>query len=117
MPAAFYLAKIKMTSKFLSMCSRRNDSLDEDHFRPITTSAHQGVGIIAMQRRSNWKPVIVSGGHRAENGKVGAKGAPTGGEDRLVDIRFAMGAALALGLPALIGVGIYLVVIAVLRLS
>jgi hypothetical protein len=70
-----------------------------------------------MQQRSNWKPVIVSDGYRAENGKVGAKAPPTGDEDRLLDNRFTIGAALALGLSALIGVGIYLVVTAVLRLS
>jgi hypothetical protein len=70
-----------------------------------------------MQQRSNWKPVIVSDGYRAENGKVGAKAPPTGDEDRLLDIRFTIAAALALGLPALIGVGIYLVVTAVVRLS
>jgi hypothetical protein len=70
-----------------------------------------------MQRRANWKPIIVPNGHRAENGKVNAKGAPTRNEDGLVDIRFTVAAALALGLPALIGVGIYLVVNAVLRLS
>ena len=70
-----------------------------------------------MQRRSNWKPVIVSDSHRAENGKVGPKAAPSGEEDRLVDIRFTIGAALALGLPALIGFGLYFVAHAVLRLS
>ena len=70
-----------------------------------------------MQSRPNWKPVIVSDGHRAENGKVGTKGAQTGDEDRLVDIRFTIGAALALGLPALIGAVLYLAVIIVLRLS
>jgi hypothetical protein len=66
-----------------------------------------------MQRRPNWKPVIVSGGHRAENGK----GAPTGYEDRLVDIRFTIAAALALGLPALIAATLNLAVTVVLRLS
>ena len=64
-----------------------------------------------MQRRPNWKPVIVPNGHRAaDNGKVGAKGAPTRDKDRLVDIRFTIGAALVLGLPALIGAGLYLAV-------
>jgi hypothetical protein len=70
-----------------------------------------------MQRRSNWKPVIVSDSHRAENGKVGSKAAPTGDEDRIIDIRFTIGAALALGLPALIGAGLYLAVIVALRLN
>jgi hypothetical protein len=76
-----------------------------------------GAEEIAMKRRPNWKPVIVSDGHRAENGKAGAKAAPTGDEDRLVDIRFTIAAAVALGLPALIGAGLYLVVTVVLRLS
>jgi hypothetical protein len=93
-------------------------------------AAQFGVGIIAMQRRPNWKPVIVASGHRAENGKIG-KGetishaaevftwvnGPTGGEDRLGDIRFTIGAALVLGLPALIGAGLYLAVTIALRLS
>jgi hypothetical protein len=61
-----------------------------------------------MQRRPNWKPVIVSDAYRAEIGKVGAKRAKTKGERRLFDIRFTIGAALALGLPALIGAGLYL---------
>jgi hypothetical protein len=78
-----------------------------------------------MQR--NWKPVIVPNGHRAENGKVGkgetishvahSKGAPTGDEDRFVDIRFTIATALALGLPAPIAAGLYLTVTAALRLS
>jgi hypothetical protein len=73
-----------------------------------------------MERRSNWKPVIVPNGRRAENGKIGkdetiphaaqSKGAPTGDEDRLGDIRFTIGVAVALGLPALIGAGLYLAV-------
>jgi hypothetical protein len=77
-----------------------------------------GVGIIAMQRRPNWKPVIVPSGHRDENPAMsGAKGVQTGDEDRLVDIRFTIGAALALGLPALIGAVLYLAVTVLLRLS
>lgn len=89
-----------------------------------------GVGIIAMQRRPNWKPVIVPSGYRAENGKIG-KGetishaaevftwvnGPTEREDRLGDIRFTIGVALALGLPALIGAVLYLAVTVLLRLS
>ena len=47
----------------------------------------------------------------------GAKGAQTADEDRLVDIRFTIAAALALGLPALIGALLYLVVTVLLRLS
>jgi hypothetical protein len=80
-----------------------------------------------MQRRPNWKPVIVPSGHRAENGKIGrgetipraalSKDAPAGDEDRLGDIRFTIGVALALGLPALVGAGLYLAVTVVLRLS
>jgi hypothetical protein len=80
-----------------------------------------------MQRRPNWKPVIVESGDRADNGKVDegetishaaqSTGAPTGDEDRLVDIRFTIAAALALGLPALIGAGLDLAVTVVLRLS
>jgi hypothetical protein len=46
----------------------------------------------------------------------GAKGVQNGDEDRLVDIRFTIGAALALGSPALIGAVLYLAV-TVLRLS
>jgi hypothetical protein len=69
---------------------------------------------IAMQRRPNWKPFIVPKSPRAESGKVGTK---AGDEDRLVDIRFTIAAALALGLPALIGAGLYLAVTVLLRLS
>jgi hypothetical protein len=89
-----------------------------------------GVGIIAMQRRPNWKPVIVPSGHRAENGKIGKEetishaaevftwvNSRTGDEDRLGDIRFTIGVALVLGLPALIGAGLYLGATVVLRLS
>jgi hypothetical protein len=76
------------------------------------------VGIIAMQRRPNWKPVIVPSGHRDENpGMFGAKDVQTADEDRLVDIRFTIAAALALGFPALIGAVLYLVVTVLLRLS
>jgi hypothetical protein len=80
-----------------------------------------------MQRRSNWKPVIVPNGDGAEDGNVGegepisdaarSKGAPTGDEDRLVDIRFTIATLLALGLPALIGAGLYLAAAALLRSS
>jgi hypothetical protein len=81
--------------------------------------------MIAMQR--NWKPVLIPN-HRADNGNADEgqtnfhaaqfNGAPsTGDEDKLADIRFVIGAALALGSPALIGAGIYLAVTAVLRLS
>jgi hypothetical protein len=38
---------------------------------------------------------------------------PTGREDRLGDIRFTIGVVLALGLPALIGAGLYLAAIVV----
>jgi hypothetical protein len=75
----------------------------------------------------NWKPAIVPNGHRADNGKIDkgetishaahSKGAPTEDDDRLVDLRFTIGAALALGLPALMGAGLYLAVTAVLRLT
>jgi hypothetical protein len=71
-----------------------------------------------MQRRPNWKPVIVPSGHRDENpAKSGANGVQTGDQGRLVDIRFTIGAALALGLPALIGAVLYLAVTLLLRLS
>jgi hypothetical protein len=89
-----------------------------------------GVGIIVMQRRPNWKPVIVPSGHRAENGKIGKEetishaaevftwvNSPTGGQDRLGDIRLTIGVAVVLGLPALIGAGLYLAATVVLRLS
>jgi hypothetical protein len=78
-----------------------------------------------MERRSNWKPVIVPNGRRAENGKIGkdetiphaaqSKGAPTGDEEKLVDIRFTVGVALVLGLPVLIAAGLYLAATVVLR--
>ena len=74
-----------------------------------------------MQHRSNWTPVIVPNGHGAESREAGlgkpahSKGAPTGDEDRLVDFRFAIGTVLALGLPALIGGGLYLAATALLR--
>jgi hypothetical protein len=79
-----------------------------------------------MQRRPNWKPVIVESGDRAENGKVGndtishaapSKDASSRDEDRRVIIHFTIATALALGLPALIGFGLYFVAHAVLRLS
>jgi hypothetical protein len=36
MPAAFYLVKIKMTDSKAHMdARRRDDSVDEEHFRPI----------------------------------------------------------------------------------
>jgi hypothetical protein len=79
-----------------------------------------------MQRRSNWKPVIVPTDHGAEKGYVGegepisqvaSKGEPTGDEDRLVDIRFAIAIVLALGLPVLIGAVLYIAVSALLRSS
>src|ERR1700730_3283218 len=82
---------------------------------------------IAMQRRPNWKPVIVESSDRADNGKVDegetishaapSKDASSGDEDRRVIIHFTIATALALGLPALIGFGLYFVAHAVLRLS
>jgi hypothetical protein len=73
----------------------------------------------------NWKPVLISN-DRANDGKVDegerishaaqSNGAPANDDGR-TDIRFAIGAALAVGLPALIGAGLYLAVTAVLRLS
>ena len=72
-----------------------------------------------MQHRSNWTPIIVPNGHGAAQAGLGkpahSKGAPTGDEDRLVDFRFAIGTVLALGLPALIGGGLYLAATALLR--
>jgi hypothetical protein len=75
-----------------------------------------------MQRR--WKPILVAGHEAAEN-KVGHVQAisqakfdgPTADSDGSRDLRFAIGASLALGLPALIGVGIYLAVTVILRMS
>jgi hypothetical protein len=93
----------------------------------IIPAGQFGVGIIAMLRRPNWKPVIVASSHRAEIGKGETishaaevftwVNGPAGGQDRLGDIRFTIGAALALGLPALIGAGLYLAATVVLRLS
>jgi hypothetical protein len=68
-----------------------------------------------------WKPVLVPS-HPAENGSLGGEasarssGATAEDEGRRTDIRFAIGTALALGLPTLIGVAAYLVVITILRL-
>jgi hypothetical protein len=83
-----------------------------------------------MQRRSNWTPVIVPNAPNAEDGRVHegetipsaahSNSALTGqhqDEDRLVDIRFTIAVAIALGLPALIGVGLYLVATVLLGAS
>jgi hypothetical protein len=86
-------------------------------FLLIVPAAYFEVGNNAMPARPNWKPVIIPTGHRAENGKVSAKGAPSSDKDRLGDIRFTIGAALVLGLPALIGAVLYLAATVVLRLS
>jgi hypothetical protein len=68
-----------------------------------------------------WKPVLVSN-RPAENGKAegdasGQSSGATADDDRRTDIRFAIGAALAFGLPTLIGVAAYLIVITILRLT
>jgi hypothetical protein len=77
-----------------------------------------------MERRSNWKPFIVPNGHGAEEGNVGegafshaghSESAPTGDLDRLADVRFTIAAALGLGMPALLGAGLYLAATALLR--
>jgi hypothetical protein len=69
-----------------------------------------------MQLQTSWKPVIVSDAHRAGDGKVG-KTATVDDENSRVNFRFTVAASLALGLPALIGAGLYLAAAAVLRLS
>jgi hypothetical protein len=84
-------------------------------------------GVTGATCRPNWKPVIVASGHRAEigNGETISQAAevfswvngPTGGQDSLGDIRFTIGAALVLGLPAVIGAGLHLAATVVLRLS
>ena len=79
-----------------------------------------------MQSRPNWKPAIVPKSPRAEKGKVGndtishaasSKDVSSRDEDRRVTIHFTIATALALGLPAAIGFGLYFVAHAVLRLS
>jgi hypothetical protein len=76
-----------------------------------------------MQRRPNWKPVIVPKSPQAENGKVGNNTIPDAApsndasskdEDRRVIIHFAIATALAFGLPAAIGFGLYFIAHAVL---
>lgn len=77
-----------------------------------------------MQRA--WKPVLISNSRADDgNGDVGnrfanaaslLKGAPAD-DDRRADVRFAIGAAIAVGLPALIGGGLYLAATVVLKLS
>jgi|HubBroStandDraft_5_1064220.scaffolds.fasta_scaffold485060_1 hypothetical protein len=75
-------------------------------------------------RRLNWTPVIVPNVPRAEEGEVHKGEIPSAAhsnsaltEDRLVDIRFTIAVAIALGLPALIGAGVYLAATILLRLS
>jgi hypothetical protein len=76
-----------------------------------------------MKRHANWKPVIVAKSPLAENGEVGndtispaapSKDTSNRDEDRRVIIHFAIATALAFGLPALIGFGLYFVAHAVL---
>jgi hypothetical protein len=80
-----------------------------------------------MQRRSNWTPVIVPNAPNAEDGRVHegetipsaahSNSALTGqhqNDDSLVDIRFTIAVAIALGLPMLISAGLYLVATAAL---
>jgi hypothetical protein len=83
--------------------------------------------LLRMERRSNWKPFIVPNGDGAEDGNVGegepisdaarSEGAPTGDPDRLADVRFTIAAALGLGMPALLGAGLYLAATALLLRS
>jgi hypothetical protein len=55
---------------------------------------------------------------RAETARsVGAKSAKNKSEGRLLDIRFTIAAALALGLPALMGAAVYLAITIARRLS
>ena len=79
-----------------------------------------------MQHRPNWKPVIVPKSPPAENGKVGndtishaapSKDVSSRDEDRRATIHFTIATALALGLPAAIGFGLYFVAHAVFRPS
>jgi hypothetical protein len=80
-----------------------------------------------VQRRPNWKPVIVPKSPRAEIAEVRdrytishaavSKGGPSSDADRRGTIQFAIAAALALGLPAAIGFGLYFVAHAVIVLS
>jgi hypothetical protein len=89
--------------------------------------------VMVMQRRANWTPTIVSSRDGRTDGetKVDQADDPIGGmsalqvtylygssEDvakvldrknqRRADVRFAIGVVLALALPALIGLGIYI---------
>jgi hypothetical protein len=75
-------------------------------------------------RRLNWTPVIVPNVPRAEDGEANDGEIPSAAhpnsaltEDRRVDIRFTVAVAIALGLPALIGAGVYLAATILLRLS
>jgi hypothetical protein len=75
-------------------------------------------------RRLNWTPVIVPNAPRAEDGEAHDGEIPSAAhpnsaltEDRRVDIRFTVAVAVALGLPALIGAGVYLAATILLRLS
>jgi hypothetical protein len=74
-----------------------------------------------MQR--NWKPVFVvsdsddSKGRQAQTFSHILPSEQTADGDGRSDLRFAIGASLLLGVPALIGAGIFLIVNVVLRMS
>jgi hypothetical protein len=69
-----------------------------------------------MQRK--WTPVLVAS-HEPDNklGQARTDSKATADDDGRTDLRFAIGASLALGLPALIGAGIYLAVTIALKMS
>jgi hypothetical protein len=83
-----------------------------------------------MQRRAraNWTPVIVSNTYRAEDHKAGKGEAIFSGarsrsppevqtqeDERLADNRFMIAAAVAVGLPAVISVSLYMTATIILR--
>jgi hypothetical protein len=73
-----------------------------------------GILVMALQRRSNWTPAIVSNRDTevrlVEN--IVAKPCVTSQDNQKIqhhgDILFSIGVALALALPAFIGLGIYI---------
>jgi hypothetical protein len=82
-----------------------------------------GSGKSTMQRRAraNWTLVIVTDDYRAEGDKLSQHairdGARSSDEDegRQADRRFMIAAVIALALPAVIGVGLYVIATAALR--
>jgi hypothetical protein len=87
-------------------------------------------GLSAMQRRvrANWTPVIVSNTYRIEDDKAGKgegifsgarprspPGVQTQEEEKLADNRLMIAAAIAIGLPAVISVSLYMTATIILR--